>query len=287
MSSRTVLRHLGDGDAFVDLSSWRAVEVSGSDAREWLDDLVSARLGTLGPGRAVPSLLLSPTGGIQAAFTAIEAGESVLLVQDPRQPRSIAGLLEPYVLSSDVRIAETRAGVFAFPGRAQPPASHPASAPSCTGAGLDVVTAAADRDRTRAELEAEFATADAAALEAWRVAAAIPAVGVDTMDGDLPQEVGLEHLVSFDKGCFLGQEAVARSRNLGHPRRWLLPVESEADLRPGDEIVVGDGRAGVVTSAAPLDDAWVGFVRVAWSDREEPMRTTSGAHVRPRVRPAA
>src|SRR6266540_722172 len=80
---------LSTGWAFADLSSWRKVAVSGGDAFEWLNDLVSADLSGLGPNRARRSLLLSPTGRIRAEFTVAAPDGPLMLVQDPDQPRSM------------------------------------------------------------------------------------------------------------------------------------------------------------------------------------------------------
>src|SRR5919199_4022863 len=93
---------LRDGRAVVDLSFWRTVAVSGRDAWTWLNDLASADLSALGPGRARRSLLLSPTGRVRADFTVAVADGDPLLIQDPAQPASAAALLSRYVLSSEV-----------------------------------------------------------------------------------------------------------------------------------------------------------------------------------------
>src|SRR2546426_4417793 len=88
---------LGSGQAFADLSFWRKVAVSGSDALAWLNSLVSADLSDLAPGRARQSLLPSPTGRIRAVFTVVQFGQTVLLLQDPQQPKPVDKLLAIYV----------------------------------------------------------------------------------------------------------------------------------------------------------------------------------------------
>jgi hypothetical protein len=287
MGSANGVEELVSGSAFVDVSSRRTIAVSGSQALEWLNDLVSAGLDDLAPGRSRPSLLLSPTGAVLAAFTVALVGGSIVLIQDPRQPRSIAGLLEPYVLSSDVRL-DDRTGelaIFAFPGRTDVPDAPGAdpSAPSCLGVGADVISVAEEHDRVLASLSAAASRASDDDAEAWRVAAAIPAVGVDTAEGDLPAECRLEEAVSFDKGCYLGQEAVARTRNLGHPRRLLVAVEGDGAVAPGDVVHAGDGETGSVTSTARVDGRTLALARIRWEHRDAPLRTAAGVELRPRL----
>src|SRR5438132_10628083 len=90
---------------FVQHDGVRIVEVTGSDARGWLNDLVTGPVGTLRSGRATRSLLLTPTGRIRADFTVADTGRLTLL-QDGAQPHAIDGLLAPYVLSSDVEMSD-------------------------------------------------------------------------------------------------------------------------------------------------------------------------------------
>jgi folate-binding protein YgfZ len=282
----TLADRLADGTAFVDASSLRATGVAGADARAWLNDLVSADLGGLGPGRALPSLLLAPTGGVRAAFTVVADGDGFLLLQEPAQ-EPVADLLRIYVLSSDVALTD-RTGelaILAFPGLPEPPAVEgaTASAPSALGAGSDLFAPARERDRIVAELVGRFALATDDEAEAWRIAAGIPRAGIDTAEGDLPQEAALEASVAFDKGCFVGQEAVAKTRNLGHPRRVLLAFSADAPVAAGEAVLAGDGEeVGVVTSAVGAGDGSRGLARIRWADRDRPLRTAVGAALVPR-----
>src|SRR2546428_2048886 len=109
---------LGSGGAFADLSTWRKVAISGAGALGWLNDLVTADISNLLPGRASHALLLSPTGGVRASFTVTMPGGSLLLLQDPTQRAPIDELLEPYVLSLDLSIDNRTdaLALFSFPG---------------------------------------------------------------------------------------------------------------------------------------------------------------------------
>jgi tRNA-modifying protein YgfZ len=89
--------------------------------------------------------------------------------------------------------------------------------------------------------------------------------------------------VSFDKGCFLGQEAVARVRNLGHPRRALVRLEGDEALSPGQPVFAAGQEAGTITSAAVDHGSSVALARVRWPLRHGPFRTGAGRPLR--IRP--
>jgi folate-binding protein YgfZ len=104
-------------------------------------------------------------------------------------------------------------------------------------------------------------------------------VGTDVAEGDLPVEADLDDLVSHDKGCFLGQEAVARVRAFGHPRRLLVRVHSDAPVAAGEPILVDGAEVGAVTSASPAGSGSVAFARIGWEARAGDLRTPSGARL--------
>src|SRR5207249_4737811 len=135
----------------------RKVGLSGADARTWLNDLVSADIADLVPGRARRALLLSPTGRVRAEFTVALSGGMLVLLQDPAQPRSIEDLLSPYVLSSDVDLDDRtdELAVFAFPdgGTSVDLEGTTYSAPSCLGSGVDLITSGEDHDRVLSSLD--------------------------------------------------------------------------------------------------------------------------------------
>jgi folate-binding protein YgfZ len=275
-------------EVVANLSGWRAVGADGTDAESWLNDIVSADISTLRPGAAARSLLLSPTGRVRAEFTVARTGEGLLLLQDPAQPKHIDALLAPYVLSSDVTLADRtgQVALFAFPGKTTPPEHEGtwASAPSCLGAGVDLIAPASRREALLAELRGRFHLTAPTDLEPWRVDAAIPRFGMDATEDDLPQECGLASAVSFEKGCYLGQEAVAKVRNLGHPRRILLALETAAPVSPGDAVCADGAEVGTVTSAARVAARFVLLAKIRWDARDKRLRTLTGAELTPRWR---
>lgn len=272
---------LESGRGFADLSIWRKMWVRGADAAPWLNDLLSAELSGLESGSARRSLLLSPTGRTRAEVTVMSTGDGLLLVQDPVQDSAIGDSLSPYVLSSDVVLEDATAelGLVAFPGSGLPGGiSGHRSTPSVLGDGVDVVPPASAVEEIAAAARADgLIEAGPAAVETWRIRRGHLRVGVDLGEDALPHEAGLDRLIGYAKGCFLGQEAVAKVRNLGHPPFVLLAATAPASLSPGDPVRAGETDVGLVTSAVTdgSEDS-AAIVRVRWAARDGDLRAADG-----------
>ena len=259
---------LRDGRAWVDLSERRTIRVRGSDAIGWLHDLLTADVEGLAPGTSCRSLLLTPTGYVRADVHVVRRDDDLVLVQERDQPEDIAASLAPYVLSSDVGVDDISGelAIFAVPGRDATPNGTAGFPVSCLGAGVDAIDAASRRAATHdALLAAGLHEVDRAAAEAWRIDRGVPRMGPDFDRRSLPSEAGLDAVIDDTKGCFLGQESVARVRNLGHPPRVLRHVRGETPIVAGSIVRDGATDVGDVTSAARIGDRWVALVRVAWS----------------------
>jgi folate-binding protein YgfZ len=231
----------------IDVTEWRRVLVTGSDALEWLDDLVSAGLSRADGSR---SLLLTPTGRIRADFHVVPrfAG-GILLIQDPVQPKPIQDLLAPYVLSSDVTLSQIEEPT--------------------TGEWIS--------DVLRPHDGGEAIPLDA--FDHWRIHEGIPRFGVDLDEDSLPQEAGWERFIDFTKGCFMGQEAMAKIRNLGgHPNRVVRAMCTDAPILVGERLFANDQQVGVVTSATGSDV----IGRVKWDARDDRLVTEGGTALRDR-----
>ncbi len=237
---------LDDGRGFVDRSEDRAVVVRGTDARGWLGDLVTADIASLVPGSSRRSLLLTPTGRIRADMwiTQIE-DDAFLLLQARDQPEPVDDVLRPYVLSSAVRLepASDERSVLLFPAREE------------------IVTAREDDRSVLSRLSPGSGSilVDERAFEIWRVGRGDPRMGIDFEAGALPAEAGLERLIDVTKGCFLGQESVAKVRNLGHPPTVLRHLRCDTRVIAGTSVSAADRESagtevGRVTSAAPGRD---------------------------------
>lgn len=265
-TQRLELDALGSERAFAELAGWRLLSVGGSDARAWLHDLVTADVASLEPGTARRSLVLSPTGRIRADLHVTVHGDGFLLLQAPDQPDAAETILAPYVLSSNVELVDASSGLAAFAVLGGFAAEDGASVwtPSPLGVGAGVVVAAGEpARRLHRALAVDLVEAHPEALEAWRIHRGIARMGADFGTDSLPSEAGLEGTIDFTKGCFLGQESVAKVRNLGHPPRAILAVRSGSPLEAGMPVLAGDRAVGEVTSVA-ADDPGLGIVRVRW-----------------------
>lgn len=277
------VRALEQARAVVEHEDMTLTSVAGADAREWLHDLVTADVASLEPGRSGPCLLLTPTGRIRAAFQVLCLGErAFLLAQREDQPRPVADLLAPYVLSSDVTI-EVRSGIrlLSLPGAGTGPAwAGRAWRPSILGPGVDLLVAEGDRAVARRRLEeAGLVRAGAEAVEAWRIGLGVPRFPVDLDEDSLPAEAVLpSEAIDLSKGCFLGQEALARVRNLGHPTRVVLAVAGEGPVAAGDPVWADGRQVGLVTSASGP----AALVRVRWNAREALLVAGRGTPLRRR-----
>ena len=265
------------GRAFVELRGWRLVTVTGDDARTWLHDLVTADVRTLQPGTARRTLILTPTGRIRADLHAVEIDDGFLLLQAPDQPDAADRILAPYVLSSDVRLedASDRRSAFAVLGAGGLDGPW-WSSPSVLGVGAGAVTEAGEpANRLRSDLlDEDLPEVSWDAIERWRIHRGTPRMGPDFGTDALPAEAGLEGVIDFTKGCFLGQESVAKVRNLGHPRRAIVPVRSGATVLVGMPVLAGGSEVGAVTSVA--GDSGDAIVRVRWAAAGEELSTAVG-----------
>jgi len=278
---------LDEGHAYAELEEVALTLVSGSDARAWLNDLVTTDVQTLQRFQARPSLLLGPTGRIRASFHVLALGErDFALAQPVDQPEPVSDALVPYVLSSDVALSPSRLRLFAIPGGAVPPGRFGnAYRPSVLGDGYDLLVGASDDavfDDLRRDLGSEgLLPAGSEAVEVRRIRRGTAAFPRDLDTDSLPAEAGLDAAPVTDraKGCFLGQEAVAKVANLGHPTRVVFPVEATEPIHEGETVRTGSrADAGLLTSAFDR----LGIVRVRWDAREADLATSSGTRLRPR-----
>jgi folate-binding protein YgfZ len=285
------------GRAFADLSAYRKVQVSGADARAWLHSLVTTDVDSLAPGRSRRSLLLTPTGRIRADFSVACDQAGFLLLQAPSQPEHVGLLLAPYTLSSDVVLtdATNKLALFAVPGHStslvgRPGLSASVLAPSVLGAGVDLV-APVGQQAWRVEdmfVKKNLIEVGPAALEGWRILRGSPRMGADFDQRSLSAEAGLQDAIDFTKGCFLGQESVAKVANLGHPPSVLSTVRANSELKAGMRVMSHGGPVGEVTSATlvPSNDqlpdaqSWAAIVRVTWEAAEEELTAGSGVPLR-------
>ena len=271
-----------NGRALLDLSDHLVSAVLGNDAAKWLNDLVTAKVDRMTPGRACGSFLLDPTGHIRAHFVVVRTWQSFLLIQDPAQPDPVDDLLSKYVLSSDVTITREKACIFAVPGSvAGPPVSWSAAPAAPEHGGGTYLGAPAERhDETLDSLSEGLVLVSKAAQETVRIGAGIPRYPVDLAPRSIPAEAPAlaQEIVDTEKGCFLGQESVARVRNLGHPPNLIVALRTDATVSVGEPVTEGGKKVGQITSAAVDPAGTTAIARVRWFAHPSPRFQTAHGH---------
>jgi folate-binding protein YgfZ len=282
-ATRDELAALLEGRAFL-RPSLHVIHVRGADTSAWLHDLVTADVASLAPGQARRSLLLTPTGRIRADVTVVRDEAGFVLLQEATQPDPIDALLDRYVLSSDVAIGDVSDDrvVFTLPANATV-AEGATFTPAAIGPGKGALVPSDAADQVALSLADEGSVrVGSEALEAWRILRGMPRMGADFDRDSLPAESGLEWAIDRTKGCFLGQESVARVADLGHPPRILRHLHADGDVGPGDPVAADGTATGNITSAArDLDGLVVALARVRWDARDADLVTRDGVRLSP------
>jgi folate-binding protein YgfZ len=235
------------------------VEVTGEDARKFLNGLVTTDVTQLTPGQARFGALLTPQGKITVDFLILQVASDTaerFLLDAPRGlAQGLADKLKLYRLRAKVAVENLsdRLGVTAaWDGEI---ANQPALAfadPRQTGLGWRILCSEADASVVAAEIGATLV--DAAAYEAHRIARTVPAGGLDFAYGDaFPYETNMDRLhgVDLGKGCYVGQEVVSRMHHRGTARTRTAQVTLEGPApEPGTPIMAGDKIVGTLGSTA-------------------------------------
>lgn len=246
-----------------DVAVWR---VTGADRASYLDAVLSQQVGDLPSGTATSGLLLDAHGSPLLAVDLAVLDDHLLLVAPIELAAEVERLLAGRTFLADARFTDDPRSVLRVVGAgaaATVEAALGVRVPEGTAAtaGDDSVVAlatgtlviATDVDDVERRLTAAGAvTADADTLAAWEVAHGVPRWGHEIVAGNLPEELGLlpTH-VHLAKGCYPGQEAVARMWMLGRPRRRLAVVTPDVDVGPGWES--GGGRRGARVTRVARD----------------------------------
>ena len=230
-------RHLEAGEGFVDLSHRDVVRVAGPDRLTWLHALTTQHLDRLEPGRTTGVLVLSPNGHVEHAFYGADDGEAFTAHTEPGAAQALIGFLERMRFMSRVEVTDVTDELAVC--------WRPARVSDQPYSGYELVP----RDQLEAYAEAAGPAGGSWAFEALRIARGEPRLGLDTDERTIPNEAGwIGPAVHLDKGCYRGQETVARVHTLGRPPRRLTLLHldgSENRLpEPGTPLLVdGDERA--------------------------------------------
>ncbi len=243
----------------VDQSHRGVLRITGTDRLSWLHSLTTQDLEHLAPGAAAEALVLSPQGHVEHQLMLTDDGTAVWAHVEPGSAIALLEFLTSmkFMLRVDAQDVSADYAVVKLLGPGVPAAD--ATLPGVrldTEFGTDLIVPRAELADCVADVRAAGAAlAGTWALEALRIAAGRARIGLDTDHRTIPHEVGwIETAVHLNKGCYRGQETVARVHNLGHPPRRLvlLHLDGSEDRLPahGDQVLLADSSVGFAGSAA-------------------------------------
>ncbi|HSS42516.1 MAG TPA: glycine cleavage T C-terminal barrel domain-containing protein [Solirubrobacterales bacterium] len=231
--------------------------VSGPDAAEYLQGQLTNDTEAIEPGGWIYAALLDRKGHMQADMRVLRPGEGPELWLDlePEGMGAASRHLQMYKIGREVEVTDASEGhtLLSLIGpRATEVARAVDGASLRTEADVDLIVPSAERDRVRdALLAAGAVEVSPAAAEILRIEAGRPRFGAEMGTETMPAEAGIvEQAVSFTKGCYIGQETVARLHYKGKPNRHLRGLRFSAPAEPGQALDLGEKEVGRVGSAA-------------------------------------
>lgn len=265
------------------------VWVDGDDRESWLNGQLTNDVRSRSATRSVTALFLTPKGRVLADAAVFSSDDERLGMWVPVAAwKALSVQLEKYIIMEDVTLVPSDARLVHVVGPRRRELIE-----TLTGVvvrettrwgspGLDVLVPHAELDRVTTELAKAAATLGGGpvgeeAIELVRLRLGAPAFGAEYGETTYPQEAGLKHAVSFQKGCYLGQEVVCMLENRGQLTRLLVALEADdgADLAPHAALALEDGtEVGQLTS----------FVRDEPADRGLAMVKRKAAEVGTRLR---
>ena len=242
-------RTLASGEGFVDLSHRGVVRVSGPDRLTWLHSLTSQFFEGLAPNTPVGALVLSPQGHVEHALFGTDDGEAFTAHVEPGAAPALVEWLDKMRFMMRVEVADVT-DELAVVWRPVSPSSTNMAAER-PYAGYRCVP----RAELRTFAEAAGPACGMWAFEALRIARGEPRLGLDTDHRTIPNEAGwIGPAVHLDKGCYRGQETVARVHTLGRPPRrlTLLHLDGSDNRLParGSDLVLDGKTVGFVGTSA-------------------------------------
>jgi tRNA-modifying protein YgfZ len=253
---------LTEAVGLLDRSERAKLLLTGSEAVEFLEGQLTNDVEALAPGGGCYAALLTHKGKMRADLRVLRGSDWVWLDAEAAARSALAQTVEMYGIGRDVRfedLTESRAILSLIGPRAAdtvggtPPAEEHAFIEGehglhvRTDLGVDVICDASAAEGVRDALGVEAVSDEAA--ECLRIESGRPRYGIDMDSNTIPEEAGLnERAVSFTKGCYVGQETVARLHYRGKPNRRLRGLRLSAPAAQGDELLLGDRVVGTVGS---------------------------------------
>ena len=262
MIATTDYERLREAAGLVDRSYRGKLRLTGGEAAEYLQGQITNDVEGLAPDAGCYAALLSHKGKMVADMRVLRGGDFIWLDSEPEALPVMLRNAQMYGIGRDVRAEDVSAtfAILSLVGPAArdaldvaPPEAEHAWVEGehgmyvATDFGVDVICPADDADGVRAALGVE--PVDEAVAECLRIESGRPRMGIDVGSETIPEEAGLnERAVSFTKGCYVGQETVARLHYKGKPNRHLRGLRLSEPAATGDEVRLGDRVLGTIGS---------------------------------------
>ena len=214
-------RLLDEGSAWADLSHYEIVTVSGADRLTWLHSLTTQFLENLQPNRWIPVLILDPQGHIEHQFNMLDDGATSWLILDPGRAGQLISHLQKmkFMMRVDVKDVTDEYAFLRAPGVTDE-----------LGGPFSIIPRR-ELEKWRDNFNESANQVGTWALEAQRVSARRPRIGFEMDHKSIPNELGLlNKSVHMNKGCYRGQETVAKIANLGSPPRRLVLLHLDGSV---------------------------------------------------------
>ena len=287
---------------YVRLDNLAVLRVLGDDRATFLQGQLTQDLFKLTDTQSLLAGWANPKGRLLCIMQLCQRGDEILAILPADLLDAVARRLQMFVLRADVRLEPAELEVF---GLLELPEADPSSiagielpaAPGACAASDELLVARAPTDAGRALalgaadileslLAADGDPADFAAWAHAAVAAGVPTIAAAGSEAFVPQMVNLDLLggISFSKGCYVGQEVVARTQNLGRIKRRMFryALHDAGPVAEGDPLLGDDGgRVGTVVNSVAAGDDWELLAVVSLDKHDGPLRTANGGGLEP------
>lgn len=275
---------LTEAAGVLDLSARSRLCLLGDDAAGFLHGQVTNDVAGLAPFTGCYAALVDAKGKMQSDLFAYRLAEEILIDFELGYAEAVQSRLEKFIITEDVEIADAAPhfGLLSIQGPQAPEAMAAAGMPApdvelaiettadeiyvinnprLGTSGFDLFVPTEVVDETIKLVSKNAPLCPETAFDKARVLATIPRFGVDLTEENLPPEGGLEpRAISYSKGCYIGQEVIARIRTYGQVRQTLRGLRIGAAVDEGDAVFSGEKKVGKISSVVTEPDFALGMI---------------------------
>ena len=285
-----------------DVSFFGKAKITGRDAQNFLHRMISNDVKSLQPGNGVWALFLDIKGHIQGDMKIYRFQDFLMMILQRHALERVIKGLDRYVIGEQLKMTDVsdEFGLFQILGpdaasvlQSKGVQTLPADELSFQSASIHGIETQIIRMGTGYSILVPAGAATdllkfldlqpigQRAFNIFRIETGLPVLGLDFDDSNLPQESRLDNAISFTKGCYLGQEVIARLDAQGHVNKILMGLESSSELKPEQKLYFGEKEIGRITSAgySPLKrlNVALGYVRREHAKDGQTLQSDSGS----------